>query len=169
MTEEQRRFESIIPSWGSLTTRHMQDSNLHISTFIRILQNMTGSSAIESTVHLQSSSWLRGYTLLSPSLHSQCAVSRLHDRITEILGLPEHVVSCKVSTHTIQSMVWSLIDTCENTKLRLLSQCKLPVRSQFIIIHSFSCSTTTLQTLLNIFKVFSLSKAKHTKYFQIKH
>jgi hypothetical protein len=23
--------------WGSLTTRHMQDSNLHISTFTRIL------------------------------------------------------------------------------------------------------------------------------------
>jgi hypothetical protein len=45
ITEDQRRFEPIIPSWGSLTTQHMQDSNLHISTFTRILQNVTGSSA----------------------------------------------------------------------------------------------------------------------------
>jgi hypothetical protein len=36
--------------------------------------------------------------------------------------------------------------------------------------HHYSSSgcPTTLQTLLNIFKIFSLSMAKHTKHFQIK-
>jgi hypothetical protein len=36
--------------------------------------------------------------------------------------------------------------------------------------HHYSSSgyPTTLQTFLNIFKVFSLSMAKHTKHFQMK-
>ena len=33
------------------------------------------------------------YTLLSPSLHSQCAVSLSHNGIAEVLGLPEYVAS----------------------------------------------------------------------------
>jgi hypothetical protein len=136
ITEEQRRFEAIIPSWGSLTTRHMQDSNLHISTFTRILQNMTGSSATESTVHLQFSPWPRGYTLLSPSLHSQCAVGRSHDGLAEVLGLSEHAVSCKVSTKQAYNER-SLTDTVGDTTSGLLSRCKSTDRSQIniIIIH----------------------------------
>jgi hypothetical protein len=122
----------------------------------------------ESTVHLQSNPRPRGYTLLSLSLRSQCAASRSHDGITDILGLPEHVVSCKVSTKRDYNRR-SLTDTIGDTTVGLFSRCKSTDRSQInIIIHSFSCFTTTLQTLLNIFKVFLFSKAKQTKHFQIK-
>jgi len=66
-----RWFESIRPSWGFLTTRHMQVLNLHISTFTRILQNVNRSTLPESTVlHLPAPLLVDsqdGYTLLSPS------------------------------------------------------------------------------------------------------
>ena len=34
-----------------------------------------------------------GYTLLSPSLHFECAVGLSHNGIAEVLGLPEYVAS----------------------------------------------------------------------------
>jgi hypothetical protein len=65
------------------------------------------------------------------------------------------------------TMVQSLIDTIGDTILGLLSRCKSTDPSQInIIIHSFSCFTTTLQTLLNNFKVFSLRNTKHTKHLK---
>jgi hypothetical protein len=78
---------------------------------------------LESTVHLQSSPWPRGYTLLSPSLHSQCAVGRPRDRIAEVLGLPEYPISCKVSTKQAYDER-SSTDTIRDTTLGLLSRCK---------------------------------------------
>jgi hypothetical protein len=85
-----------------------------------------------STVHLQSNPWPRGYMLLSPSLHSQCAVGRSHDRITEILGLSKHAISYKVSTKQDYNER-SLTDTVGDTTLGLLSQCKSTDRPQIII------------------------------------
>jgi hypothetical protein len=93
-----------------LTTMQVRQSSLlnRGATTIRIdiYQPSLGSSKTwpgpaspKSTVHLQSSPWPQGYTLLSLSLHSQCVVGRSHDSITEVLGLPVHVISYKVSKH----------------------------------------------------------------------
>jgi hypothetical protein len=91
---------------------------------------------LESTVHLQSSPWPRGYTLLSSSLHSQCAIGRSRDRIAKVLGLPEYAISYKVSTKQAYNEQ-SLTDTIGDTTLGLLSRCKSIDRSQIniIIIH----------------------------------
>jgi hypothetical protein len=73
--------------------------------------------------------------LLSPSLHSQCVVSRSRDRIAEVLGLPEYAISCKVSTKQAYNER-SLTDTIEDTTLGLLSRCKSTDQPQInIIIH----------------------------------
>jgi hypothetical protein len=43
---EQRRFEPLhLPSWGFLTTRHMQVLDLHISTLTWVAQNQNVSIA----------------------------------------------------------------------------------------------------------------------------
>ena len=91
-SEKQWRFESIRPSWGFLTTRHMQVPDLHISTFIRILQNVNRSTLPESTVLHLLVPFLDGFTgcvhaTLAIS-HSQCVVVFSHDGIAKVLGLP---------------------------------------------------------------------------------
>jgi hypothetical protein len=150
----------------------MYDFNLQISTFTQILKfskTWPGPAPPESTVHLQSSPWLRGYTLLSPSLYSQCAVGHSYVRIIEVLGLSEHVVSYKFSTHTIQSTVPSLTDSVGDTTWGLLSRCKCTDRSQIIIINIHQVVVQQpFKLCLKILKVFSLSMAKHTKHFRIK-
>ena len=69
--------------------------NLHISTLARILQNL--KALPESTVlHLPKPLLVDSqdvYTLLSPSLHSKCAIGLSHNGIAEVSGLPEYVAS----------------------------------------------------------------------------
>ena len=45
------------------------------------------------------------YTLLSPSLHSQCMVVLCHNGIAEVLGLPEYVAST-TNSQTQASLQW---------------------------------------------------------------
>ena len=71
--------------------------NLHISTLTQILQNMNGFTPPKSivlnlpTLLLVDSQDV--YTLLSPSLHSQCAVVLSHNGIAKVLGLPDYVAN----------------------------------------------------------------------------
>jgi hypothetical protein len=52
-----------------------------------------------------------GYTILPPSLHSQCAVIVSHIRIAQMLGLPEYVASTASHDHRQLYNDRSLIDT----------------------------------------------------------
>ena len=80
------------------------DLNLHISTLTQILQNINWTVLPENIVlHLPASSQMDpqdGYTLLSPSLHTQCAVVLSHNGIAKVLGLPEYVASTTKSRLT---------------------------------------------------------------------
>jgi hypothetical protein len=97
-----RRFESFWSSWGFLTTRYMQVLDLHISTLTWILQNVNGAPLENTVLYLPAPTqrFHRMGTLLSPSLHSQCAVVLSHNGIAEVLGLPEYVASTAKSQLT---------------------------------------------------------------------
>jgi hypothetical protein len=104
-SEKQRRFESIRPSWGFLTTRQRWVANSHSSTLTRILQNGNRSRATrEHSTHFTVSFVPDGftgvcYTILSPSLHSQYAVIIPHSGLAQVLGLPEYVASTASHDH----------------------------------------------------------------------
>ena len=102
-----------------------------------------------------------GYTLLSPSLHSQCASSLSHNGIAEV-GLPEHVASTTKSQTTVAYNERSLINTVGNTTSGLLSQCKLPDRSHITYHPSLSPSYAIISILkLFVLKAYLNSMAKH--------
>jgi hypothetical protein len=79
--------------------------------------------------------------LLSPSLHSQCAVVLSHNGIAKVLGLPEYVASTTKSRLTQVYNEWSSIDTDRTKTIR--QPCRLnhqrhiprPVQSPFSSIH----------------------------------
>jgi hypothetical protein len=78
--------------------------NLHISIFTRILQNMNRSDATREhstpPPYATLGGFTDGYTLLSPSPHSQCVVVVSHNGIAKVLGLPEYVAStARSQTH----------------------------------------------------------------------
>jgi hypothetical protein len=104
-TEKLRRFESVWPSWGFLTTRQMWVANSHLSTLTWILQNRNRSNATwEHSTHFTVSFIPNGfigvcYMILSPSLHSQCTVIVPHSGLAQVLGLPEYVASTASHDH----------------------------------------------------------------------
>jgi hypothetical protein len=135
-SEKQRRFESIWPSWGFLTTQHMLvkvRTQVQTRTYIyqpslRSSKMWTGPALPESTVHHLPAPLLvdsqDGYTILSPSPHSQCAVIVSHNGIAKVLGLPEYVASTAKSRTQQAYNERSLTDIGGHTTLRLHSQCK---------------------------------------------
>ena len=92
------------PSWGFLITRHMQNFNL---AYINLA---TGSSYTKpSPRHPRAQHTFnpttfqpRGYTLLPPSLHSQCASSHSRNRIAKLRLTGVCGQYYKVSPHTVQ-------------------------------------------------------------------
>jgi hypothetical protein len=74
-----------------------------------------------------------GYTILSPSLHSQCAVIISHTRIAQMSGLPEYVASTASHDHRQLYNDRSLIDTGGVTTSRsILGTCQDFAWSRFI-------------------------------------
>jgi hypothetical protein len=74
-----------------------------------------------------------GYTILPPSLHSQCAVIVSHTRIAQMLGLPEYVASTASHDHRQLYNDRSLIDTGGVTTSRsILGTSQDSVQSRFI-------------------------------------
>jgi hypothetical protein len=119
---------------------------LHISTLTWILLNGNRSSATrEHSTHFTASFVHDGftgacYTILSPSLHSQCAVIVSHKGIAQMLGLPEYVASTASHDHRQLYNDRSLIDTSGVTTSRLkLGASQDSARSRFknmiILIH----------------------------------
>ena len=84
ITKEQRRFKPIITQLGILNhTTYAGPWTTYINLPSDPL-NKNRSAPPKNTVHHQSSPLPRGYTLFPPSLHSQCAISHSHDRITKL-------------------------------------------------------------------------------------
>ena len=76
--------------------------------FPRILQNVNGFALLESTVlHRPTPSKMisqGGYTLLPPSLHSQCAVVLSHNGIAKVLRLTKGM---QLSTFNLDQQVYN--------------------------------------------------------------
>jgi hypothetical protein len=74
-----------------------------------------------------------GYTILPPSLHSQCTVIISHTRIAQMLGLPEYVASTASHDHRQLYNDRSLIDTGWVTTSRsILGASQDSSRSRFV-------------------------------------
>jgi hypothetical protein len=102
------------------------------------LKTRPGSRQPRAQIHHRPTSCHRGYTLLSPSLHSHCVLAFLVLVCSrQILPMTRHV-PVKRSSIIKPTSTRSLIDSYGDTTLRLSSRASHPPGLSFIIIKSQS-------------------------------